>query len=39
MNKEIASELGITLRTVKAHRTHVMMKMRVRFPGGTGPHC
>ena len=29
MNKEIASELGITLRTVKAHRGHMMVKMRV----------
>jgi FixJ family two-component response regulator len=29
MNKEIASDLGITLRTVKAHRGHVMVKMQV----------
>jgi RNA polymerase sigma factor (sigma-70 family) len=28
-NKQIASELGITLRTVKAHRHQVMEKMQV----------
>src|SRR6185369_15464265 len=29
MNKEIASELGAAERTIKAHRAHVMQKMRV----------
>ena len=27
LNKEVASELGITIRTVKEHRRHVMEKM------------
>jgi two-component system, LuxR family, response regulator FixJ len=27
LNKEIASELGITIRTVKEHRSRVMEKM------------
>ena len=30
LNKEIASELGITIRTVKAHRGRVMEKMEVQ---------
>jgi FixJ family two-component response regulator len=29
LNKQIAAELGITVRTVKAHRGHVMAKMQV----------
>ena len=29
VNKQIAAELGTTLRTVKAHRAHVMTKMQV----------
>jgi len=28
-NKEIAAELGITLRTVETHRGRIMMKMRL----------
>ena len=30
LNKQIADELGIALKTVKVHRAHVMQKMRVR---------
>jgi FixJ family two-component response regulator len=29
LNKQIAAELGTTVRTVKAHRAHVMAKMQV----------
>ena len=29
LNKQIAAELGATIRTVKAHRAHVMAKMQV----------
>jgi FixJ family two-component response regulator len=29
LNKRIAAELGTTVRTVKAHRAHVMAKMQV----------
>jgi FixJ family two-component response regulator len=29
LNKEIASDLGTSLRTIKAHRAHVMSKMQV----------
>jgi FixJ family two-component response regulator len=29
LNKEIAAELGITLRTTKVHRSRVMQKMNV----------
>jgi FixJ family two-component response regulator len=28
LNKQVAGELGITLRTVKAHRARVMQKMK-----------
>jgi FixJ family two-component response regulator len=27
LNKEISAELGVTLRTIKEHRTHVMQKL------------
>jgi FixJ family two-component response regulator len=30
LNKQIASDLGITLKTVKGHRGHMMAKMKVR---------
>jgi FixJ family two-component response regulator len=30
LNKQIASDLGIALKTVKVHRGHMMAKMRVR---------
>ncbi|WP_306325765.1 response regulator transcription factor [Bradyrhizobium japonicum] len=30
INKQIASTLGTTERTIKAHRSHVMTKMQVR---------
>jgi len=29
LNKQIAAELGITLRTIKTHRARVMQKMGV----------
>jgi len=29
VNKEISAELGVTLRTIKEHRTHVMQKLGV----------
>jgi FixJ family two-component response regulator len=29
LNKQIATELGTPVRTVKAHRAHVMAKMQV----------
>jgi FixJ family two-component response regulator len=30
LNKEIASELGMTQKTVKFHRGHIMRKMRTQ---------
>ena len=30
MNKEIAADLNINLRTVKLHRTHITRKLKVR---------
>ena len=36
LNKEIAAELGITLRTTKVHRSRVMQKMERYFRGRVG---
>ena len=29
-NKQVAGELGVSVRTVEAHRQHIMRKLRVR---------
>jgi FixJ family two-component response regulator len=36
LNKQIADVLGISERTVKAHRGQVMHKMRVQSPAELG---
>jgi FixJ family two-component response regulator len=36
LNKQIAAELGVSLRTVKAHRAQMMQKLDVSTPAELG---
>jgi DNA-binding NarL/FixJ family response regulator len=30
LNKQVAAELGVSVRTIETHRRHVMQKLRIR---------